>query len=248
MPNTPKAHYDNLLAEHYDWMCGAPFELKVAEQKALFSALAGDAHDGEFAVDLGCGSAFQSVALHELGYRVLALDISEKLLGRLADRVEARGITTRLGDMRELADHVAAASAEIVVCMGDALTLLSSRQEVYELFRSVARVLKPRGLFVLGYRDLAASELLGLERFISVRADDERVMTCFLEYGNPDTVEVNDLVQVRESSGKWSLHKSSYRKLRLPLGWVREQILAAGLTIVRLRTGAMNTLAAVKGD
>ena len=34
------------------------------------------------AVDLECGSGFQSLALHELGYRVLALDPSEKLLGK----------------------------------------------------------------------------------------------------------------------------------------------------------------------
>lgn len=248
MPNTPRAHYDNLLAEHYDWMFGAAFELKVAEQKALLSEFAGESHDGQLALDLGCGSGFQSVALHELGYHVLALDISEKLLSELAGRADARGTTTRLGDMRHLGDHVAPASAQIVVCMGDTLTHLSSRQEVSELFRSLACALKPGGLFVLGYRDLAATELLGLERFISVRGDDERVMTCSLEYGNPDTVVVNDMVQVRESTGEWSLRKSSYRKLRLPLAWVREQVVAVGLTIVRLRTDPVITLAAVKPE
>jgi len=248
MPNTPKAHYDGLMAEHYDWMFGAPLELKVAEQKALLGELAGWAHAGQLAIDLGCGSGFQSLALHELGYEVLALDISEKLLGKLAERVEATGVITRLGDIRKLDDHVAAASAQIVVCMGDTLTHLSSRREVRQLFRSVARALKPGGLFVVEYRDLAGSELLGLERFISIRGDDERVMTCFLEYSSPDTVVVNDLVQVRGDSGQWSLHKSSYRKLRLPLEWVRKELGAAGLGIALLRTGPMATLAAVRSD
>jgi hypothetical protein len=130
--------------------------------------------------------------------------------------------------------------------MGDTLTHLSSREEVCELFRSVARALRPGGVFVLSYRDLAGAELLGLERFVSIRGDDKRVMTCFLEYSSPDTVVVNDLVQIREDSGEWSLDKSSYRKLRLPLVWVREQVEAAGLTVVLQRSGPVATLAAVR--
>jgi SAM-dependent methyltransferase len=227
-------------------MSGAPFAHKVAEQKALLSGLTGEVRAGELAVDLGCGSGFQSVALHELGYQVLALDVSEKLLGQLAARVATRGITTRLGGIRKLEEYVGSGSAQIIVCMGDTLTHLSSREEVCELFRSVARALRPGGVFVLGYRDLAGAELLGLERFLSIRGDDQRVMTCFLEYSSPDTVVVNDLVQVREDSGEWSLHKSSYRKLRLPLVWVREQVEAAGLTIVLQRSGPVATLAAVR--
>jgi len=246
MPNTSKAHYDNLLAEHYDWMFGATFEQKVAEQKALLRQVTGETPGGDFAVDLGCGSGFQSVALQELGYRVLALDDSEKLLGRLAARVDARNVTTRLADIRNLDDYVAAASADVVVCMGDTLTHLTSRQEVCALFRSATRALKPGGAFVVSYRDLAGSELRGLERFISVRGDDERVMTCFLEYHDPETVVVNDLVQIRRDDGQWALHKSSYQKLRLPIAWVREHLLAAGLVIVVSRTGPMVTLAAVK--
>ncbi len=32
-------HYDQLLAEHYSWMVGIPFEEKVAEQAALLREL-----------------------------------------------------------------------------------------------------------------------------------------------------------------------------------------------------------------
>ena len=59
MPGTVQDHYDNLLAEHYDWMFGDSFELKVAEQKALLNQVARAPRRGELAVDLGCGSGFQ---------------------------------------------------------------------------------------------------------------------------------------------------------------------------------------------
>jgi SAM-dependent methyltransferase len=244
--SSTQAHYDNLLAEHYDWAFGTPFELKVAEQKALLEGIAGSAGSDDLAVDLGCGSGLQSLALSELGYRVLAVDISDKLLARLAARIGSRSISIRRGDIRNLHDHVAPATVSLAVCMGDTLTHLASRCEVAALLQSVARALKPGGLFVATYRDLSGPELLGLDRFIPIRGDDGRVMTCFLEYRSPETVVVNDLIHVRDGAGHWALQKSSYQKLRLSLEWVRVQLEAAGLSIVAQRTGPMVTLAAVR--
>jgi len=246
MPSDVQTHYEALLAEHYDWMLGMPFELKVAEQKALLNEIAGSAVNDALAVDLGCGSGIQSLALSELGYRVLAVDSSDKLLAKLAARIGAGRITMRLGDMRNIDDYVSPATVSMAVCMGDTLTHLTSKQEVGALMRSVARALQPQGLCVVTYRDLAGSELHGLDRFIPLHGDDQRVMTCFLEYTSPEAVVVNDLIHVRDDAGRWILKKSSYQKLRLARAWVREQMEAAGLTIVRERAERMVTLAATK--
>jgi ubiquinone/menaquinone biosynthesis C-methylase UbiE len=238
-------HYDALLAEHYDWMFGATFESKVAEQKELLRELAGADGNGRLAVDLGCGSGFQSIALSELGYRVLSLDSSERLLQELSSRADQTSVTVRHADIRELEQHVDAQSARLVVCMGDTLTHLGSMEEICTLLRAIWRVLKPGGTLVLTYRDLAAGELSGLERFIPVRADDSRIMTCFLEYLDEQTVRVNDLIYVRDGRN-WSLRKSSYRKLRLPLAWLCAQVEAAGLLVTRQQPGRLATLVATR--
>lgn len=86
------------------------------------------------------------------------------------------------------------------------------------------------------YRDLT-QPLQGLERFIPVRSDAERVMLCALDYQEPDTVTVNDLVYTHGPEG-WELHKSSYPKLRLSPDWLRDQLGAAGLAIVHRDPGA----------
>jgi SAM-dependent methyltransferase len=245
-PSDVQAHYDQLLAQHYDWMFGTSLEHKVAEQQALLNEIAGAAVDKGLAVDLGCGSGFQSLALARLGYRVLALDTSQKLLTTLRTRIESHNITIRQADIRSLGDHVGPGTASLVVCMGDTLTHLSNRQEVDDLLQAVARALKPRGLFVATYRDLSGTALEGLDRFIPVRAEDGRTMICFLEYTSSEDVVVNDLIYVRGGDGLWTLHRSSYQKLRLSAEWVRGRIEATGLSIVLQRAGAMVTLAAMK--
>lgn len=244
MINSVSQHYDSFLAEHYEWMFGAPFDTKAVEQRRLLEEAGVVPASGGRAIDLGCGSGFQSVALNDLGYHVLAVDSSEKLLGDLINRSEARAIRAIQADIRELDSFVGEASADVIVCMGDTLTHLPGRGDVSKLFHSVARILKPAGLFVISYRDLAASELTGLDRFLPVRSDDNRIMTCFLEYEGPDTVVVNDLVYLRNGDGQWSLRKSAYRKLRLAITWVRDELSAADLSIKYQRSDSMIMLAA----
>jgi SAM-dependent methyltransferase len=244
MPASAQEHYENLLAEHYEWMFGVSFEAKVAEQKAILDEFAGSEGAGGLALDLGCGSGFQTFALSDRGYEVLAIDASAKLLAKLSARIGSRNIVARQADLRELDSLVRAGSAEIAVCMGDTLTHLRDRTEVSGLFQSVARALKPGGKFVITYRDLASGELSGVERFIPVRSDDRRVMTCFLEYETAETVVVHDLINLRDDEGKWTLHKGSYRKLRLPAEWVVNELAACGLAIAGRSEGRMVTIAA----
>lgn len=223
------AHYETLLARHYTWMFGMPFADKVAEQRALLEGFG--VTPGGLAVDLGCGSGFQAVALADMGFsRVLAVDTSGALLAELETRRDGRPIETAEADLRALSSLVPPGGADAVVCMGDTITHLERREDVSHLFRDIAEALVPGGAFVLTWRDLSA-ELTGTDRFISVASDADRVMTCFLEY-EPERVVVHDLIHVRED-GTWTLHKSSYRKLRLSAEWVARELQATGLHVAR---------------
>jgi SAM-dependent methyltransferase len=226
-------HYEQLLAEHYIWMFGIPFEQKVAEQKSLLerfgSSLPAELRYGP-AIDLGCGPGFQTIALVELGFApVIAVDISKELLVELRTRSGSSAIETREADIASPDTIGPSPDAAVIVCMGDTLTHLPSRSAVQDLFRAVFCKLKAGGLFVITYRDLT-SELYGTDRFLPVQADDSRIMTCFLEYQDEDFVIVNDLVYVREESG-WKLNKGSYEKLRLSSEWISHKLRDAGFKI-----------------
>jgi len=241
-------HYSNLLAKHYTWMFGVSFDAKVAEQKAiLHDALqpAGYRPDPGMAVDLGCGSGFQTVALAEMGYSpVVAVDTSQFLLKELQSHGDNLSIGTICNDILKLSEFVSPATAKAVVCMGDTITHLGSRDEVEELLRLVFYSLTPGGKFVLSYRDLSA-EAIGLDRIIPVYSDENKVMTCFLEFDLPDVVLVHDLVYIRQGE-QWLFEKSSYRKLRLPLNWLENAMVRVGFAVQRGQAGRLVRLVGEK--
>ncbi len=224
-------HYQELLAEHYSWMLGMPFQAKLAEQRALLEALGlAEARRGA-AIDLGCGPGFQAIALAGLGFApVLALDTSQALLDELAAQKGDLPVEAVRADLRGFAGLVKPGSVAAITCMGDTLTHLPARQDVSRLFADAQTALAPGGLLVLTFRDLSVA-LKGLDRFIPVRADAERIMTCVLDY-EPETVMVSDLVYRREGEG-WRLSKSCYRKLRLAPQAVADELSRLGLTVLR---------------
>jgi SAM-dependent methyltransferase len=239
-------HYERLLSTHYVWMLGVSFEEKVKEQKAFLSQTLGPLPKPALAVDLGCGPGFQTIALAELGFSpVIAVDTSSELLEELRSHVGEFPVQIKKVDLRELPAIVPAGQATVIVCLGDTLTHLPGKGDVTALFRAAFDVLRPGGRFVVTYRDLT-TEVYGTDRFIPVRNDEDKIMTCFLEFESAEWVVVHDLVYVREGAG-WSLKKGSYRKLRLGVEWVCEELGKAGFRgVSRDLSGRLVGVAATK--
>jgi len=234
-------HYSSLLATHYTWMFGTSFEAKVAEQRAILEDALAGAPRG-LAVDLGSGPGFQTIALAEMGYSpVVAMDTSAELLEELQTHVATHDVQVVHGDLLRVGEFVGAETdlglADVIVCMGDTITHLESREDVVRSLRAVIDALAVGGRFVVSYRDLSV-EATGVDRFIPVYGDEERVMTCFLEFDRPESVMVHDLVYRRDGA-RWVLEKSCYRKLRLAVDWLVQAMKDAGFVVERGQAGRL---------
>jgi SAM-dependent methyltransferase len=223
MPNS-ETHYKTHLGPIYSWMLGdlgAAFARGAADVDAL--PLPG----GGVAIDLGAGIGLHSLPLAKLGFEVLALDNCEILLEELRAHAQSLPINTRYADLLQFPSLVKG-PVQVIVCMGDTLTHLPTTSSVELLLSSAAAALSRGGVFAATFRDYATRTLQGEQRFILVRADEERTLTCFLEYQDTHVI-VHDLLTERER-GQWRQKVSSYPKLRLAPDWVVARLSENGLS------------------
>ena len=207
---TVAQHYEQLLAPVYLWMAGGA-EAAFRAGESELDALALPLHQRSVVLDLGAGFGMHAIPAARRGARVVAIDTSAELLATLESLRGDLPIRTVNADLLEFGKHVSEAP-DVVLCMGDTITHLPEPALVAQLVRDVASIQTPGGLFVLSFRDYTVP-LQAEQRFIPVRSDDERILTCFLEYHN-GTVQVHDILNQRSPEG-WSTSVSSYSKLRL---------------------------------
>lgn len=213
-----KEHYDKHLGNFYSWMAG-DFDEKKNEFRRFCEQKGITPFGSKTALDLGAGHGIQSVALAELTYRVKAIDFSQQLLSELITRKKDLPVEIINDDIRKVAKYTGS-RPELIVCCGDTLPHLSSAEEIAQLIKDAYHTLLPEGKLILSFRDYS-QELKGTSRFIPVKNDPDRILTCLLEYF-PDLVRVTDIFHERKN-GIWQQKISSYEKVRIS----RETVLAA---------------------
>ena len=225
--NNIQQHYDQLLARLYTWVFG-DVQSKVEENNILFHSLGLGNGAGALAVDLGCGPGYHSLALSKLGYEVVAVDTSQALLNELISHDESKRIKTVCADIRKMRDIIGC-PANLVVCMGDTISLLDSNSDLTELLKNIRQCLAGKGHFILSFRDQTRT-LEGVDRILPIKNERDRVFTCLLEY-EKDRIGVTDILY-QFADGKWSLQKSSYKKIRIFSEKLEAVIYEVGFKIV----------------
>ena len=222
---TVKEHYDTHLGRFYSWMLG-DFSEKVQQQVNYFREQNITPGENGVAIDLGCGNGIQSVALADLGFNVVSVDFNKQLLDELRTNAGQRSVTVIEGSITDVSLYER--TCELIVCMGDTITHLESVEQVESLSAEWLRILLPGGRLVISFRELAVP-LENEKRFIPVRSDPDRILTCFLEY-HPEYVMVHDLLYENEN-GQWKFSSSAYKKLRLHINQVVGMLVKAGFRI-----------------
>ena len=204
-------HYDRFLGNVYSWILG---DIENARERnaAFFSTLELNPEFGRVAVDLGSGPGCQSLPLADLGYEVLAIDFCQTLVDELVDHAGELPVRAVCDDITAFRSHMSE-PANLIVCMGDTLVHLPEESVVDTVMRDVCESLQPGGRFIYAIRDYISYVPEGTERFIPIRASDDQIFMCFLDYEDA-FVHVHDILH-RRVNGEWTTEISDYRKLRL---------------------------------
>ena len=219
-------HYENHLARYYAWISGG-VDVKIEENRKFFADHNIQPIRSGLAFDLGAGCGFQSVPLAQLGFRVVAMDLSAKMLAQLRKTAKDLPIETICDDLTNFTNYESG-NIELVVCMGDTLTHLDALKNVQALLDKVFSSLETGGRLILSFRNLT-QELVDLDRFIPVKSNETTIFTCFLEF-QEDTVRVHDIIYEKKND-QWVLKKSVFQKLRISPNWTQKYLQEIGFTI-----------------
>ena len=239
---TVKEHYATPLADFYSWMTG-DFETKQKEFQALLKDNAIIPSSTKQAIDIGAGHGLQSVPLANLGFDVIAVDFNKQLLREL--KINAKGLNIEiLNDDIKNIKQFADKDVELIVCCGDTLSHLDNKAEIENLIADISTILRKEGKILFSFRDYS-TELTGDDRFIPVKSDDTRILTCVLEY-EKETVRVTDLLNEKTETG-WKQKVSSYNKVRILTNEIVKILEANGMKIqLNQVINRMTTIIAVK--
>jgi len=222
-----KEHYEKHLANFYSWMIG-DFETKQKEFQNFLETHNIFPASSKVAIDLGAAHGIQSKSLAQLGFKVWAVDFNKQLLEELNNNCKGLDVTAVEQDMRLITKYEDL-NPELILCWGDTLTHLENESDVERFIDYSCDTLKDGGKFILSFRDYSEKRV-GTERFIPVKSDETRILTCFLDY-SPTHVVVTDLLH-EFKNGHWQQKVSSYNKFRISESEITEMLENNGMKIL----------------
>lgn len=106
--------------------------------------------EGGTVIDFGCGDGRLTVPLHQLGFRVFAVDASDAMLERLEDRLEnvahTQDVHTILSD--GTSDLAKLIGEKVDAVVARAVLIHHSHHDVAVIVKTLSKCLKPGGVFI----------------------------------------------------------------------------------------------------
>ena len=223
-----KEHYDKHLANFYSWMIG-DFNKEKDSFKYFCIGNGIIPIKTKHAIDLGAGNGIQSIALGEIGFSVTAVDFNEKLLSELKTKIDELPIELIKDDIRNVKTFTIS-SVDLIVCCGDTISHLETFEQLEKLIHDCFDLLEVNGYLILTFRDYSFT-LTDTQRFIPVKSDENRILTCVIEYSD-DKITVTDLLH-EKNNGTWIQKISSYDKLRIRTDSVINIAEKTGFSIIK---------------
>lgn len=141
-------HSDSVAEQYDEYFAG--HKLLEFDQQFVCQTLAEAGEPGQLVADLGCGTGRALVALAQLGFRGLGVDLSEKMLEQLRRKAQQDDlpIETRLANWVEL-DEIEDDSVDHCVSLFSTLGMIHQAVHRQAALAHTRRILRRGGLLIL---------------------------------------------------------------------------------------------------
>ncbi|MCK8825986.1 class I SAM-dependent methyltransferase [Fuchsiella alkaliacetigena] len=102
-------------------------------------------------LDVATGTGTYALALADLGYQVLGIDLSEDMIELAKQKAVEREIAVdfKVADMRKVNQLAAPESFDLIICLGNSLVHLENEDEIGDFLLKAYNLLAPTGKLVL---------------------------------------------------------------------------------------------------
>ena len=195
--------YDSLSKDYdrfVDWPSRLAFELPFLRRQL-------EAAQAKRVLDAACGSGMHSIALAQDGYQVTGVDLSAGMIQQAKANAQAAGldvafVTAGFGNLAA----TAGAPFDALLCLGNSLPHVLTRDELATTVTDMAAALRPGGLLLLQNRNFDAV-LKRRERWLGPQSrqsgEREWLFVRFYEYEDDGTLTFHVLTLQREGNGRW---------------------------------------------
>jgi len=137
------------------------WELSIQRQAGMLNSVINDLwNDVSTVLDVSCGIGTQAIGLAELGYNVIASDLSPEEIERAKREASARGLSIAfsMADMRQAYEHHAA-QFDVVISCDNSIPHLLSDKDILSAFRQLYACTRPDGGCIITVRDYEKEDL-----------------------------------------------------------------------------------------
>ena len=204
----PSTEFYDRLARAFDVMTDWPARLGF-EMPFIQRTL--DQHHVRSVLDAACGTGWHAIALAQRGYTAAGCDASRAMIERARKNAAQAGVNARFetADFRRL--DLFAGKFSAILCLGNSLPHLLSRQELAAAFEQIFRRLDRGGVVILHNLNYDL-RLKTKPRFFSASGGADTLVWRFADYGPEFITFHTALFERKEESTRaasWSVEVNS---------------------------------------
>ena len=192
-------------------------------------------------LDAACGTGMHAIALAKQGYQTAGADLSAGMVERARVNAETNGVQVafRTAGFGELAQAFAGSELEpfdAVLCLGNSLPHVLSRQDLIAALHDFAACLRPNGLALVQMRNfdaVVAQRARWMEPQSYQRGNQEWLFLRFYDYlsgpaSAQELIDFNIVTLFREGQGAWTQQVTTTRLWGLQQAELNEALGEAG--------------------
>ncbi len=197
--------YDELSVD-YDRFVDWPGRLAV-ELPFIVGLL--NEHHAAIVLDVASGTGMHAIALARQGFAMTGADISRGMVEQARANARTAGIWVRLEEagFGNLASFFGSASFDAVLCLGNSLPHVLSRDDLDKTLLDFSACLKPHGVLLIQNRNfdaVIANHARWMEPQSYVEAGTEWVFQRFYDFDPDGLLSFNMITLKRPPGGKWT--------------------------------------------